>query len=170
MRTRAFTLIELLIVVAIIGILATVSLANLSNARSKARDSKRIANIKQTSTALALYYDSNNQYPAGTASRYIELDGTAWRDFGFSIGINDMDYTENIVGKRYARGDVSVLNFPGRASAYQLFTGLETASGNGESIRTSGWGDMDNTTNSDQCGYYEDKYGSYNNCFVIQVK
>jgi len=64
MKQKGFTLIELLVVIAIIGLLASVVLVSLNGARMKARDTKRIADLKQMNTALALYYDANNsQYP-----------------------------------------------------------------------------------------------------------
>ncbi len=62
-RLSAFTLIELLVVIAIIGILATVSVVALNNARAKSRDSKRVADIKNIQTALAMYYTDKGQYP-----------------------------------------------------------------------------------------------------------
>ncbi len=61
---KGFTLIELLVVIAIIGILSSVVLVSLQSSRAKARDAKRIADIGSIQQALALYYDSNNQYPA----------------------------------------------------------------------------------------------------------
>lgn len=72
-----FTLIELLVVVAIIGILASVVLASLNTARAKARDAKRIAEIKQIQTALELYYFDNGSYPDS---------GSAWRSECASYG------------------------------------------------------------------------------------
>nr|MCU0680131.1 prepilin-type N-terminal cleavage/methylation domain-containing protein [Planctomycetota bacterium] len=59
----AFTLIELLVVIAIIAIIATLSVLALQSAREKARDAKRIADIKQLRTALELYYNDANGYP-----------------------------------------------------------------------------------------------------------
>ncbi|MCX6792878.1 MAG: prepilin-type N-terminal cleavage/methylation domain-containing protein [Candidatus Falkowbacteria bacterium] len=62
-KKSGFTLIELLVVIAIIGVLSTMAIIALGNARTKARDSRRLADIKQISTALELYYSDNNTYP-----------------------------------------------------------------------------------------------------------
>ncbi len=59
-----FTLIELLVVIAIIGILASIVLASMGTARAKARDAKRIADIKNIQLALETYYTDNLKYPA----------------------------------------------------------------------------------------------------------
>lgn len=64
-----FTLVELLVVISIIGILSTVVLGSLQNARSKARDQYRISSLKQLANALELFYSVNNRYPtSGTGS------------------------------------------------------------------------------------------------------
>jgi prepilin-type N-terminal cleavage/methylation domain-containing protein len=62
-KNKGFTLIELLVVIAIIGILSSVVLASLNIARMKARDSRRIQDLKQIKLALELYYDTNGYYP-----------------------------------------------------------------------------------------------------------
>jgi prepilin-type N-terminal cleavage/methylation domain-containing protein len=64
LNNRGFTLVELLVVIAIIGILAAVVLVSLSSARIKARDSRRVADLRQIALALENYYDDNQQYPA----------------------------------------------------------------------------------------------------------
>ncbi|MEI7451598.1 MAG: LamG-like jellyroll fold domain-containing protein [Candidatus Falkowbacteria bacterium] len=60
---KAFTLIELLVVIAIIGILATIAVVALQNARAKARDARRVADVKQTQTALELFFNDKQRYP-----------------------------------------------------------------------------------------------------------
>lgn len=59
----AFTLIELLVIIAIIALLSTLSVIALNNARAKARDARRLSDVKQISTALELYYNSHGIYP-----------------------------------------------------------------------------------------------------------
>ncbi len=58
-----FTLIELLIVVAIIGILASVILLSLSGARTRAQASRAASDLAQMSKLFALYLEFNNTHP-----------------------------------------------------------------------------------------------------------
>lgn len=60
---RGFTLIELMVVIAIIGILSAVVIVNISSSRSKARDAKRISDIAQIQLALEQYFDRCREYP-----------------------------------------------------------------------------------------------------------
>lgn len=63
-KNKGFTLIELLVVIAVIGLLAGIVLVSLNIVRKKARDAKRISDLKQIYLAMQLYYDDNNTYPA----------------------------------------------------------------------------------------------------------
>lgn len=63
MNKKGFTLIELLVVIAIIGLLSTLAVVALGSARTKARDSKRLSDLRQLQTALELYYTDRNSYP-----------------------------------------------------------------------------------------------------------
>lgn len=66
---RGFTLIELLVVIAIIGVLASIVLASLNTARQKARDTRRITDVKQIQLALEFFFDGvgGGQYPEAKA-------------------------------------------------------------------------------------------------------
>ncbi|MBI1971498.1 MAG: prepilin-type N-terminal cleavage/methylation domain-containing protein [Candidatus Wildermuthbacteria bacterium] len=53
---QGFTLIELLVVIAVIGMLASIVFVALGPARARARDTKRVSDIRQISTAMDLCY------------------------------------------------------------------------------------------------------------------
>ncbi len=61
---RAFTLIELLIVVAIIAILAAIAVPNFLEAQTRARVSRCKADMRTCALALESYHVDTNQYPA----------------------------------------------------------------------------------------------------------
>lgn len=61
--SRGFTILELIVSLAIIGLLLGVVMNGIANSRQKARDSKRVDEIKQLQNALQLYYNDNQSYP-----------------------------------------------------------------------------------------------------------
>lgn len=62
-KKMAFTLIELLIVVAIIGILAAIAVPNFLNAQIRAKTARVQADIKMLDTAIQTYYLDHNDVP-----------------------------------------------------------------------------------------------------------
>lgn len=62
---KGFTLIELLIVIAIIGVLASLLTANYVSVRQRARDVQRKSDLSQVLSALELYRTDLGSYPSG---------------------------------------------------------------------------------------------------------
>jgi len=65
---HGFTLVELMVVIATIALLASIILISLNNARIKGRDTRRISDIHQLTTALELYFNQNFGYPVQTVT------------------------------------------------------------------------------------------------------
>ncbi len=82
-KDKGFTLIEMLVVVAVIGLLASLILVGLSGFRTRGRDTRRIADMKEVQNGLEIYYMKNGEYP--TATNWIELE-----DALKNVGINQI--------------------------------------------------------------------------------
>jgi len=65
-----FSLIESLVVIAIIGLRSTLSVLAINSARVKARDTKRKADLRNIKVALELYYNDNGVYPPAGGCAY----------------------------------------------------------------------------------------------------
>jgi prepilin-type N-terminal cleavage/methylation domain-containing protein len=62
-KSKAFTIVELMVVVAIIGILLTIVLASIMEARKDSRDKRRVSDIANIELGLTLYKEKNREYP-----------------------------------------------------------------------------------------------------------
>lgn len=114
---KGFTLIEILIVVSIIGLLASVVLVGLGSFRARGRDARRIADLRQTQNALELYYTKNTRYPALAG-------GDSWSSLttslvGAGIGVSTISNDPLYPNKTYFYG------VAGDGQNYVLATDLE---------------------------------------------
>lgn len=78
-KQKGFTLIELLVVIAIIGMLASIVLVSLGPARARARDAKRVSDIRQISLAMELCFGDTSCNGTVNDSSYKILGVTSGR-------------------------------------------------------------------------------------------
>lgn len=123
---KRFSLIELLVVVAIIGILASLVMPSLGKAREKSKIAVCVSNQKQIGTAIYMYMDDNDgKFPLPGQITQISWDaalgaydgrglslsemkqGGQWHGFSLAIGQNSDIYTcpldDRIFEDRYTR-------------------------------------------------------------------
>ncbi len=65
---KGFTLIELIVVIAIIGILAGIIVVATGGARTSARDARRVVDLQEVQIALEMYYNVYRSYPDDSGS------------------------------------------------------------------------------------------------------
>ncbi|MDR1279657.1 MAG: DUF1559 domain-containing protein [Opitutaceae bacterium] len=111
-RPAAFTLIELLTVIAIIGILAAIILPVVGKVRESARRAQCVSNLRQIASAVLLFADDHRGIlPGGIKDQYDHLGlaggQTAWisRNNWNMLGAHIADY----LGTRLPEDGTSVL-------------------------------------------------------------
>lgn len=85
MRKHAFTLIEVLTVIFIIGLLATLGLYIGSQAMARERDSQRVSDLQNIKNSLELYYLDFRVYPSFKTSVHPNLTARWQLEYGIDI-------------------------------------------------------------------------------------
>jgi prepilin-type N-terminal cleavage/methylation domain-containing protein len=106
-----FTLIEILIVIAIIAVLASAVLIGLGPVQRQGRDARRISDLRQVQNALELYFAKCGYYPGTTQSgstcgSFSQI--TTWTDLstalqGSNVGVTQVP-KDPTSGKNYFYG------------------------------------------------------------------
>lgn len=71
---KGFTILELLVSMAIIAILAAVTLATITGIKQKSRDGKRLSDMREITKALNLYSNNHGRYPTAPSEIAITSD------------------------------------------------------------------------------------------------
>lgn len=101
--TRAFTLVEMMVVIAIIGILSGLLYTAFPQIIKKANKAKVLAEFKKLETAIDEYHKTHNTYPLDNPTNrqvnplYYELQGTTW---------NAASSSYDLVGERILESNV----------------------------------------------------------------
>ncbi|OGH13429.1 MAG: hypothetical protein A3H50_00085 [Candidatus Levybacteria bacterium RIFCSPLOWO2_02_FULL_37_10] len=135
----AFTLIELLIVIVIIGVLATIFFANYLGVRQRANDSKRKSDLRQIQAALELIRSDTGSYPASLYSANCPTSSPL--QVGAVIYMNKIpcDPPPSMGNPLYFPGDSSGRNYFYNLSSgttYYLFTCIENTNDKGPNVIT----------------------------------
>lgn len=77
-RSKGFTIVELLIVIVVIAILATLVIVTFTGIQAKARDSKRETDIDALDSHLEAFYANNGYYPTITDLVTSGAPNTTW--------------------------------------------------------------------------------------------
>lgn len=125
-QQKGFTLIELLIVIAIIGILATIVTVSLGASQQRARDVQRKSDLKQIQNALEVYFNNTNaHYPSASSGRIVDVSaltwGTNWPNYIRVLPKDPLFTTE-----QYCY-DVVGAPQPATPDRYQLYAKLENS-------------------------------------------
>jgi general secretion pathway protein G len=138
---KGFTLIEILIVVAIIAILASVVLVGLGPTQQAGRDARRISDLNEVQNGLELYYNQCGYYPGSAeatspcgafaqistwAALTTSLKGTT--PIGISTVPSDPSANKKYQYGTSAIGDVYVLEATLENVGNSVFTGYNGAS------------------------------------------
>lgn len=120
MRKNAFTLIELLVVISVLGVLMAVLLPNLVGVRTRAKDSAKKNDLRQLKTAIRMYYNDFQSYPADDGNGGIiacGVDGSLIcpnEDGSFAIGNNvymkKMINSDQFNYKQFSQGEDFLLS------------------------------------------------------------
>jgi prepilin-type N-terminal cleavage/methylation domain-containing protein len=79
MKRRGFTLVELMIVIAVIGLLAAIALPKFSDVTSQAKVANVQGNLANVRTSIGLFYAKTETYPdfTGDDATYGDLSGVS---------------------------------------------------------------------------------------------
>jgi prepilin-type N-terminal cleavage/methylation domain-containing protein len=118
-KSKGFTIVELLIVIVVIGILATLVIVTFTGIQQKARNSQRQTDINAVDSHVEAYYASSGNYPT-----YAQLNDATWR----AANLKGLD-PQALVGPK--GGTLTHVNGAAAGDSYNYYA-TESANSNAE--------------------------------------
>jgi type IV pilus assembly protein PilA len=127
-RDRGFSLLELLIVVAIILIIATIAIPSLLRSRQAAQESSAVAQVRTVNTAEVTYLSSNGGNYGSipeliTAGLLDNRFASSVSGYTFAVTASGTDYTVNATPTSTNAGRYGYYSTPDAVVRYQTQTG-----------------------------------------------
>ena len=126
-----FTLVELLVVMAIISILATLIVGGFRTAQMRGRDAQRKSDLKQISNALELFYADYGKYPATSGTQIAACAYNPQTGAGAACVWGTSQLTDGkttyfrVIPKDPATGQNYVYKVSSTRNMYQLYAHIE---------------------------------------------
>ena len=140
-KEKGFSLLELLIVVAIILLIATIAIPSLLRSRQAANESHAVANLRTLNTAEVQYISTYQQYGQITNlvsvglldSRY--TTGSAGYNFGVTLGAGNLNYTASATAQSVNAGRFDYFTMPDYVIRYSTDPTRAPTGLSGEPVR-----------------------------------
>jgi type IV pilus assembly protein PilA len=141
-NNKGFSLLELLIVVAIILIIATIAIPSLLRSRQAANESAAVATLRTLNTAEVTYSAASGGY-YGTVSQLITAgladsgmtSTKAGYNYSIAVSANGLDYTASAVAASTNQGRYDYYTTPDYLIRYSTDTSRAPSGLAGESVR-----------------------------------
>ncbi|AHB42462.1 fimbrial protein pilin [Candidatus Saccharibacteria bacterium RAAC3_TM7_1] len=135
-QKRGFTIVELLIVIVVVAILAAITIVVYNGIQQRARDTQRVADMRDLKQQIEVYYIDNGSYPtcSGTDGCYSTSTNTLYRITAMPINsaskFVDPTNTDTQYGyyytRRYKKTGATTFTNTGNINDYIIATRLES--------------------------------------------
>jgi len=128
---KGFTLVELLVVMAIISVLATLIVGGFRSSQMRGRDAERKSDLKQISNALEIFYADYGKYPPSSGTQVAACSYNPSTGAGAACNWGSSEFTDGktvyfkVIPKDAASGQIYVYKVSSTQNKYQLYSHLE---------------------------------------------